>query len=226
MPSSALPHPDPPSFPTRRSSDLRYGETARDLRQFASAAFPQPVRQHQATGRHCAQSDHCSASRDSTRLIRHIRLRRECGSHGHNARSEEHTSELQSHHDLVCRLLLSRTQIHPPSLHDALPISGTVKLRATFDNSQAQLFPNQFVNIKLLVDTARNQIIVPQAAIQRGSSGTFVFVVNADHTVTMRDRKSTRLNSSHITISYAVFCSPAPRSTLLPYTTLFRSQVR
>jgi membrane fusion protein, multidrug efflux system len=64
--------------------------------------------------------------------------------------------------------------------------TGTVKLRAMYDNTNTELFPNQFVNIKLLVNTLHNQLVVPAAAIQRGASGTFVFLVNPDHTVSMR----------------------------------------
>jgi multidrug efflux system membrane fusion protein len=64
--------------------------------------------------------------------------------------------------------------------------TGTVKLRAMFDNARDELFPNQFVNIRLLVNTLRNQTVAPVSAIQRGASGAFVFVVNPDHTVTMR----------------------------------------
>lgn len=64
--------------------------------------------------------------------------------------------------------------------------TGTVKLRAMFDNADGVLFPNQFVNVKLLVDTLRNQVVIPSAAVQRGAEGTFVFVVKADHTVSMR----------------------------------------
>jgi membrane fusion protein, multidrug efflux system len=64
--------------------------------------------------------------------------------------------------------------------------TGTVKLRALFDNSDGTLFPNQFVNARLLVDTLRNQVVVPAAAIQRGAQGTFAYVVKPDHTVEMR----------------------------------------
>jgi membrane fusion protein, multidrug efflux system len=64
--------------------------------------------------------------------------------------------------------------------------TGTVKLRAMFDNEDAKLFPNQFVNVRLLVNTLQNQVVIPAAAVQRGASGTFVFVVKADHTVSMR----------------------------------------
>jgi multidrug efflux system membrane fusion protein len=61
-----------------------------------------------------------------------------------------------------------------------------VKLRAMFDNPDGMLFPNQFVNTKLLVNTLHDQIVVPAAAIQRGAEGTFVYVVGADKTVSMR----------------------------------------
>jgi multidrug efflux system membrane fusion protein len=64
--------------------------------------------------------------------------------------------------------------------------TGTVKLRADFDNEDGALFPQQFVNVKLLVNTLHNQTIVPSAAIQRGASGAFVFVLNSDSTVSMR----------------------------------------
>lgn len=64
--------------------------------------------------------------------------------------------------------------------------TGTVKLRASFDNSGGELFPNQFVNIRLLVNTLHNQIVVPSAAVQRGAQGTYVYLVNPDHTVSMR----------------------------------------
>jgi len=64
--------------------------------------------------------------------------------------------------------------------------TGTVKLRAMFDNAHDDLFPNQFVNVRLLVSTLHKQTAVPSAAIQRGTSGTFVFAVNVDNTVSMR----------------------------------------
>jgi multidrug efflux system membrane fusion protein len=64
--------------------------------------------------------------------------------------------------------------------------TGTVKLRAMFDNADNALFPQQFVNIRLLVDTLQNQTLVPAAAIQRGSQGAYVYVVLPDKTVAMR----------------------------------------
>ena len=60
--------------------------------------------------------------------------------------------------------------------------TGTVKLRATFPNAAMNLFPNQFVNIKLRVDTLQNTAIVPSSAIQRGAPGTFVYLVKPDNT--------------------------------------------
>ncbi|HYM71912.1 MAG TPA: MdtA/MuxA family multidrug efflux RND transporter periplasmic adaptor subunit [Stellaceae bacterium] len=62
--------------------------------------------------------------------------------------------------------------------------TGTVKLRATFANAAFDLFPNQFVNIKLRVDVLQNASIVPSSAIQRGAPGTFVYLVKPDNTVT------------------------------------------
>ena len=64
--------------------------------------------------------------------------------------------------------------------------TGTVKLRAVFDNRDRKLFPNQFVNAKLLVDTLQDAIIVPTAAIQLGAPGSYVYVVNSDSTVSIR----------------------------------------
>jgi multidrug efflux system membrane fusion protein len=64
--------------------------------------------------------------------------------------------------------------------------TGTDKLKAVFDNKDDSLFPNQFVNIRLLLDVRKNSTIVPSVAIQRGPQGTFVYVVKADKTVEAR----------------------------------------
>jgi membrane fusion protein, multidrug efflux system len=64
--------------------------------------------------------------------------------------------------------------------------TGTVRMRAMFDNADGALFPNQFVNVKILVDTRRGQTVIPVTALQLGSQGTYVFVVKSDKTVTMR----------------------------------------
>jgi multidrug efflux system membrane fusion protein len=67
--------------------------------------------------------------------------------------------------------------------------TGTVKLKAQFNNDDSGLFPNQFVNARLLIDTRRGATVVPVSAVQRGSQGTFVYVVNADDTVSVRPVK-------------------------------------
>ena len=58
--------------------------------------------------------------------------------------------------------------------------SGTVKLKAQFSNKESALFPNQFVNVRLLSDTLRDVAVVPNAAIQHGSAGTFVYLITQD----------------------------------------------
>ena len=64
--------------------------------------------------------------------------------------------------------------------------TGTVKLRAMFANAGSALFPNQFVNVQLLLNTLRDVITVPTAAVQTGIPGTFVYLVNSDSTVSVR----------------------------------------
>lgn len=61
--------------------------------------------------------------------------------------------------------------------------TGMVKLRADFRNTDNKLFPNQFVNVHLLVKTLRNIILIPSPAVQEGVPGTYVYVVQPDHTV-------------------------------------------
>ncbi|ABK99809.1 efflux transporter, RND family, MFP subunit [Pelobacter propionicus DSM 2379] len=66
------------------------------------------------------------------------------------------------------------------------PGTGTVKLKAIFTNRDNELFPNQFVNARLLVDVRRDAITVPSAAIQNGPKGTFVYLVKGNRTVELR----------------------------------------
>ncbi|TWC67577.1 MdtA/MuxA family multidrug efflux RND transporter periplasmic adaptor subunit [Herbaspirillum sp. SJZ099] len=68
--------------------------------------------------------------------------------------------------------------------------TGTVKLKAQFPNTDYALFPNQFVNIRLLLSTEEGATVIPSAAIQRGSKGLFVYVVKDDNTVTVRNIKT------------------------------------
>ena len=67
------------------------------------------------------------------------------------------------------------------------PTTGTVRLKAVFPNDDSSLFPNQFVNARLLLDIKQGVTVVPSAAVQRGPKGTFVYVVNeAEQTVSVR----------------------------------------
>jgi multidrug efflux system membrane fusion protein len=66
------------------------------------------------------------------------------------------------------------------------PNTGTVRLKAVFPNEDSALFPNQFVNARLLLEVQRDLTIVPSAAVQRGAKGTFVYVVKEDRTVAVR----------------------------------------
>ena len=65
--------------------------------------------------------------------------------------------------------------------------TGTIKMRASFDNPNGVLFPQQFVNVRLLVDTMTGAALAPNAAIQLGASGNFVYLLNDDSTVSKRD---------------------------------------
>ncbi len=64
--------------------------------------------------------------------------------------------------------------------------TGTGRLKATFDNKDGLLWPNQFVNVRLLLDVRKNSTVVPSVAVQRGPSGTFVYVMKADKSVEAR----------------------------------------
>jgi multidrug efflux system membrane fusion protein len=78
--------------------------------------------------------------------------------------------------------------------------TGTVKLRAIFDNEELALFPNQFVNVKLLVNTLHEIDIVPNSAVQRGAPGTFVYVVKPENTVAVQKVKLGPSDGQHIAI--------------------------
>ena len=67
-------------------------------------------------------------------------------------------------------------------------VTGTIKVKAEFANADGALFPNQFVNIKLQVNTLADALSIPSTAVQRAAQGTFVYVVKADSSVS--DRKS------------------------------------
>jgi multidrug efflux system membrane fusion protein len=66
------------------------------------------------------------------------------------------------------------------------PATGTSRLKAIFDNKSSALFPNQFVNVRLLVEIRKDRILIPAVAIQRGPQGTYVYVVKEDQTADVR----------------------------------------
>ena len=79
--------------------------------------------------------------------------------------------------------------------------TGTYKLKAVFDNSRNLLFPNQFVNIHLLVDVKKNLVIVPAAAIQRGPQGTYVYAVESGNTAKIRSVTIAQTTGSSVGLS-------------------------
>ncbi|MDR2161494.1 MAG: MdtA/MuxA family multidrug efflux RND transporter periplasmic adaptor subunit [Desulfovibrio sp.] len=79
--------------------------------------------------------------------------------------------------------------------------TGTVKAKAVFDNAGEQLFPNQFVNVRLLTATLAGTPAVPSAAVQRNNDGFFVYVVQPDNTVRVRPVRTGRASASHTVIA-------------------------
>jgi membrane fusion protein, multidrug efflux system len=84
------------------------------------------------------------------------------------------------------------------------PTTGTVKLKAQFGNENGALFPNQFVNIRMLVDTRRGVTTVPAAAMQRGAQGPFVYVVKDDSTVGVRPVKPGPVENDRIVVESGI----------------------
>ncbi|HSQ03390.1 MAG TPA: MdtA/MuxA family multidrug efflux RND transporter periplasmic adaptor subunit [Burkholderiales bacterium] len=80
------------------------------------------------------------------------------------------------------------------------PATGTVKLKAQFANENYALFPNQFVNARMLVDVKKDATVIPSAAVQRGTPGTFVYVVKSDNTVTVRPVKLGPVQGENIAV--------------------------
>src|SRR5205085_11689922 len=64
--------------------------------------------------------------------------------------------------------------------------TGTIRMKAEFPNANLQLWPGQFINIRVLVNTLRQVVVVPTAAVQRGPQGAFVYVVEAESKVAVR----------------------------------------
>ncbi len=82
--------------------------------------------------------------------------------------------------------------------------TGTVRLKAQVRNEEGLLFPNQFVNVRMLVDVREDAVTVPSAAIQRGAQGIFVYVVNEDLTVSMRPVKTSVVEGNRVLVESGV----------------------
>lgn len=78
--------------------------------------------------------------------------------------------------------------------------TGTVKLRANFANEKEELFPNQFVNVKLVVDTLAGATLAPQAAVQLGAPGNYVYKANGDGTVSVKPVKIGPADAQNVAI--------------------------
>src|SRR6516225_3584630 len=79
--------------------------------------------------------------------------------------------------------------------------TGTIRLKAVYANDDDSLFPQQFVNVVLLLDTLHGATLIPQAGVQRGAPGTYVYVVNSDQTVSVRQVTVGPGDASNITIT-------------------------
>jgi multidrug efflux system membrane fusion protein len=91
------------------------------------------------------------------------------------------------------------------------PTTGTIRLKAQFPNEDGNLFPNQFVNVRLQLDTLRGATLVPAAAVQRGAQGTFVYVLKDDRTVALRPVKTGASEGESVAIESGV----APGETVV-----------
>ena len=82
--------------------------------------------------------------------------------------------------------------------------TGTVRLKAEFPNANLQLWPGQFVNVRLLIDTLKQVVVIPTGAVQRGPNGTFVYVVKDDNTVAMRPITVTQQDETQAVVGKGV----------------------
>jgi len=78
--------------------------------------------------------------------------------------------------------------------------TGTVKAKAQFPNKDATLFPNQFVNVRIVTDTLKNVVVIPTSAVRQGANGQFVYALNDDSTVSMRTVKTGQSDGNKIVI--------------------------
>jgi multidrug efflux system membrane fusion protein len=84
------------------------------------------------------------------------------------------------------------------------PATGTVRLKAEFPNPDLQLWPGQFVNVRLLIETLPQVVVVPTAAVQRGPSGPFVYVAQPDNTAAVRNVSVTQQDETQAVIASGV----------------------
>ena len=80
------------------------------------------------------------------------------------------------------------------------PTTGTVRAKARFTNEGATLFPNQFVNVRVTLNTLKNAVVAPLTALRTGPNGDFVWIVRADQTVTMRPVKRGQTTPTQVVI--------------------------
>jgi len=82
--------------------------------------------------------------------------------------------------------------------------TGTVRLKAEFPNEKTQLWPGEFVNVRLLIDTLQNVVVVPTAAVQRGPNGTFIYVIDEQNTAHMRPIEVLRQDENQAVVKSGV----------------------
>ena len=82
--------------------------------------------------------------------------------------------------------------------------TGTLKLKAEFENQDDALFPNQFINVVLHVATLRNATLIPSAAVQQGADGEYVYVLTPEHTVTLRHLLIATQNQDQVAVASGV----------------------
>lgn len=80
-------------------------------------------------------------------------------------------------------------------------MTGTVKLKSTFSNANLTLWPGQFVNVRLMLDTIYNAVVTPSTAVQRGPSGAFVYVLGADGAAHMRPVTTGRQDENIVVVT-------------------------
>jgi multidrug efflux system membrane fusion protein len=84
------------------------------------------------------------------------------------------------------------------------PTTGTIKLKAEFSNDQLQLWPGQFANVRLLINTLKQVVVIPTAAVQRGPNGTFAYTVQSDNKVAVRPVTVAQQDENQAVISRGV----------------------